>query len=243
MEELERIQAEAAARAAAGEPPVPELGSEGCKKKVAVCLGYCGAAYSGMQLNPGTKTLEQYLERAIFRSGGLSRANFGHFQKVDWARCARTDKGVSALCQVVSLKMTLPPGCSSEASMVDALNAHLPADMRVFSVTATTKSFDAKSACAKRRYHYLLPTFMLMPPEQIAAILAAPAGPSAEGESRDAAARSPAALAAAGTALKRWRVGSGALGRLRAGLALFRGTHKFHNFTIRKSEQVSFEMP
>lgn len=222
---------------------MPELGSVGSKKKMAICVGYCGAEYFGMQMNPGMKTLEQYLERAIFRAGGISRTNLGFFQKIGWSRCARTDKGVSALSQVVSLNMVVPPG-KTEAKILEELNADLPSDMRVFSVTATTKSFDAKNACAKRRYHYLLPSFMLMPPDQLAANLKASGLSSSTslstGPPGNAAGATTAALAAAAKELKRWRVGSLALQRLRAGLALFRGTHKFHNFTIRKSEKVLF---
>lgn len=224
---------------------MPELGSVGSKKKMAICFGYCGAEYFGMQMNPGMKTLEQYLERAIFRAGGISRTNLGYFQKIGWSRCARTDKGVSALSQVVSLNMVMPPD-KTEAKVVEELNANLPTDMRVFSVTATTKSFDAKNACAKRRYHYLLPSFMLMPPDQLGAVFAASGLPSSAapstGQPGNVAGASPEALAAAAAELKRWRVGSSALTRLRAGLALFRGTHKFHNFTTRKSDKVLFSL-
>ena len=67
---------------------------------------------------------------------------------------------VSAVAQAVSLKMELHHG--GERGMVEAINAHLPQDMRVFDVVRTTKGFDAKASCSKRRYHYLLPSFLLM---------------------------------------------------------------------------------
>ena len=42
-------------------------------------------------------TVEQVLERAIFKAGLISEANFGSFSKVKWTRASRTDKGVHSL--------------------------------------------------------------------------------------------------------------------------------------------------
>ena len=55
----------------------------------------------------GAATAEGELEAAIARAGGISEANAGDFGKVQWTRAARTDKGVSAVGQVVALKMVL----------------------------------------------------------------------------------------------------------------------------------------
>jgi tRNA pseudouridine38-40 synthase len=70
-----------------------------------------------------------------------------HIQ-VSWQRSGRTDKGVSAIAQIVSLKMSLPAveaGVDAEIAMVEELNQHLPDDIRVFDVVRTTNSFDAKN--------------------------------------------------------------------------------------------------
>lgn len=76
-----------------------------------------------------------------------------------WSRAARTDKGVSAVGQVVSLMMVChPPG------IVDRINAQLPAQIRAYGYHRTVKGFDARKACDKRRYEYILPTWMFAPP-------------------------------------------------------------------------------
>jgi tRNA pseudouridine(38-40) synthase len=58
--------------------------------------------------NPGFKTIESELERAIVKAGGIDEWNAGSFTKVNWQRCARTDKGVHACLNVVSLKIGAP---------------------------------------------------------------------------------------------------------------------------------------
>ena len=90
-------------------PPVEAFGknrdgNEKRKKKIALFFGYNGDGYQGMQRNPGAKTIEDDLEKAIVLAGGIAETNAGDFGKVHWNRAARTDKGVSAVGQVVSFK-------------------------------------------------------------------------------------------------------------------------------------------
>lgn len=134
---------------------------EGRKRKVAVILAYCGAGYQGMQKNPGAVTIEAELEQALFRANAIAQCNFGNLQKVDWMRAARTDKGVSAVGQIISARLVIdPPG------FVERVNEHLPKDIRVFGYTRVTSNFDAKRMCDKRRYEYLVPVFAFNPHAQ-----------------------------------------------------------------------------
>ena len=41
--------------------------------------------------------IENELETAIFKAGGIRDSNYGDLHKIDWARSSRTDKGVSFL--------------------------------------------------------------------------------------------------------------------------------------------------
>ena len=41
--------------------------------------------------------VEAELENAIFKAGGILESNYGHLNKVAWARSSRTDKGVSLI--------------------------------------------------------------------------------------------------------------------------------------------------
>jgi tRNA pseudouridine(38-40) synthase len=131
---------------------------EGRKRKVAMLLAYCGASYQGMQRNPGAITIEGELEQALFRADAIAQCNFGDMRKVDWMRAARTDKGVSAIGQIVSARLVIdPPG------LVERVNQHLPKDIRVFGYTRVTSNFNAKQMCDKRRYEYLVPVFAFDP--------------------------------------------------------------------------------
>ena len=73
-------------------------------------------------------------------------------------RAARTDKGVSAVGQLVSLKMMVEP-----EGVVDRINAALPPALRVLGMRRVTNGFDARKLCDKRRYEYVLPAFAFDP--------------------------------------------------------------------------------
>ena len=55
-----------------------------------------------MQYNKDAVTIEGVVRDAIVAAGGISESNADAFQKVGWSRAARTDKGVSAVGQVVA---------------------------------------------------------------------------------------------------------------------------------------------
>ncbi|KAL5882789.1 tRNA pseudouridine synthase 1 [Pyricularia oryzae] len=78
------------------------------KKKVAVLIGYAGTGYKGMQINHFEKTIEGDLFRAFVDAGAISKANASDPKKVSLMRCARTDKGVHAASNVISLKLIVP---------------------------------------------------------------------------------------------------------------------------------------
>lgn len=60
-------------------------------------------------------------------------------------RSARTDKGVSAVGQVVSGKFIIdPPG------LVERINAALPEKIRCFGFRRVTAGFDARTHCDRR---------------------------------------------------------------------------------------------
>ncbi|XWS75205.1 hypothetical protein CRYUN_Cryun01aG0065500 [Craigia yunnanensis] len=128
------------------------------RRKFAIFFAYCGVGYQGMQKNPGAKTIEGDLEEALFHSGAVPEQDRGNSKRYDWARSARTDKGVSAVGQVVSGRFYIdPPG------LVERLNRILPAQIRIFGYKRATASFNAKKFCDRRRYVYLIPVFALDP--------------------------------------------------------------------------------
>ncbi|KAH8509665.1 hypothetical protein Peur_051458 [Populus x canadensis] len=128
------------------------------RRKIAIFLTYCGVGYQGMQKNPGAKTIEGDLEEALFHAGAVPEHDRGIPKRYDWARSARTDKGVSAVGQVVSGRFYIdPPG------LVERLHSNLSPQIRIFGYKRVTGSFNAKKFCDRRRYVYLIPVFALNP--------------------------------------------------------------------------------
>ncbi|CAA7020131.1 unnamed protein product [Microthlaspi erraticum] len=128
------------------------------RRKVAIVFAFCGVGYQGMQKNPGAKTIEGELEEALFHAGAVPEADRNKPRNYEWARSARTDKGVSAVGQVVSGRFYVdPPG------FVDRLNSNLPDQIRVFGYKRVAPSFSSKKFCDRRRYVYLIPVFALDP--------------------------------------------------------------------------------
>ncbi|XP_033632799.1 tRNA pseudouridine synthase A-like isoform X2 [Asterias rubens] len=131
------------------------------KRKVAMMLAYSGVGYKGMQKNPGEKTIEDDLASALVKCQAIPPEHGEFFGKMAFQRCARTDKGVSAAGQVVSLKMILLD------NIVEKINEYLPPCIRVMGIKRTTASFNSKHNCDYRTYMYMVPTFAFEPIEQI----------------------------------------------------------------------------
>ncbi|KAL5580319.1 hypothetical protein UlMin_012761 [Ulmus minor] len=128
------------------------------RRKIAIFFAYCGVGYQGMQKNPGAKTIEGDLEEALYASGAVPEQDRGNPKRYDWARSARTDKGVSAVGQVVSGRFYIdPPG------LIERLHSNLPEQIRIFGYRRVTASFNSKKFCDRRRYVYLIPVFALDP--------------------------------------------------------------------------------
>lgn len=129
------------------------------KKKVAVMIGYSGTGYKGMQINWEEKTIEGDLFKAFVAAGAISKANADDPKKSSLARCARTDKGVHAAGNVISLKLII-----EDEDIVQKINANLPEQIRVWGIQRTSNSFNCYQSCDSRWYEYLLPTYCLLPP-------------------------------------------------------------------------------
>lgn len=84
-------------------------------------------------MNPGVPTIELALRDALVSAGGVSTDNADKLSTLKWARSARTDKGVSALGQVVSLKLMHPP------DLVERVQQNLPDQIKVFGVRCGTR--------------------------------------------------------------------------------------------------------
>ncbi|KAM6985561.1 pseudouridylate synthase 1 homolog [Aplochiton taeniatus] len=130
------------------------------KRKVALLMAYSGKGYFGMQRNVGSsqfRTIEDELVTALIKSSCIPENHGDDMKKMSFQRCARTDKGVSAAGQVVSLKLWLID------DIMQNINAHLPPQMRVLGLKRVTGGFNSKNSCDARTYSYMLPTVAFAP--------------------------------------------------------------------------------
>lgn len=208
------------------------------KRKYALAVAYLGTAYRGLQINPGILTVEAELEKALFLAGGIEEVNFGEFHKVSWSRAGRTDKGVHAVTNCCSMKLSIP--LDQEESFVESVNSFLPADIRVLTMTKTIKNFNAKIYCSGRLYHYMLPTFVLSKVDAVDSVVRDLLSciNSADETTSDSSSSNTLSRERVGklrAALKDHRLTAEDLAYFRSILTKFQGTHKFHNFTSDKN--------
>ncbi|KAJ1341004.1 tRNA pseudouridine(38-40) synthase [Batrachochytrium salamandrivorans] len=202
------------------------------KKKVALLMSYCGTGYQGMQVNPDVPSIELDLHKALAASGAVSADNAMDPGKCGFMRCARTDKGVHAAGQIVSLKMTI-----EDTDIIEQINARLPAQIRVWGYARVPKHFHAKNHCDARIYEYLLPTYVLAPatPNHYPlSALGMAAGVTIENMGRIYAAPIEITKISAEEmrVLHGYRVAADKLDTFRSILSEYVGTHNYHNFTL-----------
>jgi len=112
-----------------------------------------------MQLAPDQKTIEGDLFKAFVAAGAISKANADDPKKSSFVRCARTDKGVHAAGNIISLKLIV-----EEEDIVEKINKALVPQIRIWGFERTNNSFSSYQLCDSRIYEYLIPTHSLLPP-------------------------------------------------------------------------------
>lgn len=123
-------------------------------------IGYAGTGYKGMQINNLEKTIEGDLFKAFVAAGAISKANADDPKKSSLVRCARTDKGVHAAGNVISLKLIV-----EDEDVVQKINENLPPQIRVWGYERTNGAFSCYQTCDSRWYEYLIPTYCFLPPQ------------------------------------------------------------------------------
>lgn len=106
-------------------------------------LAYDGSGFHGSQRQPGTRTVQEEIERALGILGGRAVAA---------TLAGRTDRGVHAVGQVVSCD-DLNPAMPAE-TIVRALNAHLADDLAVVAARRVAAGFHARYDATWREYRF-----------------------------------------------------------------------------------------
>ncbi len=115
---------------------------------------YDGAPYLGWQSQRGGNTVQDALETAF---AAILKAPL----RIHGA--GRTDAGVHAWCQ--TFHADLPEGCRLDAcAWRAALNAHLPASIRITGVWAVCDAFHARFSAEGKLYEYTICTDEVLPP-------------------------------------------------------------------------------
>ncbi|THV05558.1 pseudouridine synthase [Dendrothele bispora CBS 962.96] len=237
-----------------GTRPEGEEGEEGSagpkeprlpKRQCALMLGFCGSGYRGMQfqrIQPGLPeriTIEGELFKALIAAGAVSKDNADDPVKVNFARAARTDAGVHAVGNVVSMKMiTEVPGVDN---MLAHINSKLPAQIRLWDFVRVQNSFNARTLCDGRKYTYFFPSYLLIPPKPGSPLDRTFRTYAASVSSEVQYSNDPfwdipnAETSSAEEDLVRkraWRATPAHIERLREIVKKFEKTHNFHNFTV-----------
>jgi tRNA pseudouridine38-40 synthase len=110
-----------------------------------ITMGYDGTDFKGWQTQPGYRTVQETLERAIAAVTGEPRVRVN--------ASGRTDAGVHAVGQVANFYSGTrhPPNV-----LLRAVNAHLPPDVVISACEDVHQSFDANKDAVRKLYRYVI---------------------------------------------------------------------------------------
>lgn len=106
-------------------------------------FSYDGTNYNGYQLQPGLKTIQGELEKAV--------SYLNKQTKTSVQSSGRTDKGVHAINQVAHFDLETK---TTLDKIKRGLNSNLPSDIHVISVTQVSDNFHARFNAKKKEYIY-----------------------------------------------------------------------------------------
>ena len=122
------------------------------QRHVALKVAYLGWNYMGFAAQTDEETIPT-VEGRLFQA--LQRCKLiTTVDECQFTRCGRTDKGVSGLGQVVSLKVRSNGPEKPEITYVDTLNRLLPDDIRVLAWAPVDANFNSRFDCKSRTYKY-----------------------------------------------------------------------------------------
>ncbi len=113
-------------------------------------ISYDGSAFSGWAVQPGRRTVQAELERALELVGG---------RPIALTVAGRTDAGVHALRQVASH--------TGDPVGAGAVNANLPRDVRILASEVAAEGFDARADARSRRYRYRITNARVQSPFEV----------------------------------------------------------------------------
>lgn len=136
------------------QPPTPVTAPKVYKRrKIAIKFLYLGWDFDGLVTQETmNNTIEDHLFRALMRTKMIDDRD-----SCDYHRSGRTDIGVSAFCQVVSLVVRSSGREDDELNYPFLLNKVLPAQIRCLCWSPVVSEFTARFSCKQRTYKYFFP--------------------------------------------------------------------------------------
>ncbi len=110
-------------------------------------IAYHGQAYQGWQRQKDGPSVQQTIENALTRL-------WGNAEPIQIQGSGRTDTGVHALGQVAHFMA--PAKFLKTNELRNALNAHLPDDIRIVKSSLASPAFHARFSATGKTYHYRL---------------------------------------------------------------------------------------
>ncbi len=117
-------------------------------------IAYDGSAYAGWQVQPRLPTVQQTIEEALAVIVG---------ERCKLHGSGRTDRGVHAVGQVAHFDLATR---LDAAAILRALNARLPADIRIVRAVLAKPNFHARRDAVAKEYRYFIWNDELLPPHR-----------------------------------------------------------------------------
>ena len=114
------------------------------ERRIALKFAYDGSGFYGFQRQPEQITVEGELVRALARVGAIRSA-----RECGYRSSSRTDRGVSALGNIISLRTSFPP-----PKLCSAVNSHMDG-VWTYSAVEVPDEFNPRAA-RQRWYRYYL---------------------------------------------------------------------------------------
>ena len=114
-------------------------------KRYFIHLAYNGLRYHGYQIQPDASSVQEELEKCLSMKLGQTIGVIG---------CGRTDTGVHA--RNFYAHFDVEKAIDNAETLVNRLNAFLPADIVVYRIWEVASDFHARFDTVSRTYHYYI---------------------------------------------------------------------------------------
>jgi len=122
-------------------------------RNLALTISYDGTDFAGWQTQPGFRTVQETLEKAVSEFTGVERVHLN--------ASGRTDAGVHAVGQVANFRTAASYPIET---VTRAINARMPGDIAITAAKEMPQEFDANKDARRKLYRYVIHDGPVMSP-------------------------------------------------------------------------------